>query len=302
MKEYLVSFIRYMGDERGLSRNTLESYERDLVQVLEFMEARGIHSPDQIKRSDIVLFLQSMKQAGRAASTVTRKTVSIRSFFQYLSKESVVGHDPSLHIETPKLEKKAPNVLSIEEVEQLLAAPESLTPQGLRDKAMLELLYATGMKVSELVSLDIGHVQTQLRYLHCIGSSGKERILPFNRISAEHVDLYLQEGRDKLARDNGDKQALFLNTLGGRLTRQGFWKLMKKYGKETGIKKDITPHTLRHSFASHLIGNGADLRSVQEMLGYSDISTTQLYSSITKKSMKEEYDHHHPRASFESLS
>ncbi|MGF7050349.1 integrase/recombinase XerD [Paenibacillus sp. DS2015] len=302
MKQYLESFIRYMDDERGLSRNTLESYERDLIQVLEFMKARGIDSPDQIMRSDIVLFLQDMKQAGRAASTVTRKMVSIRSFFHYLSKESIVGQDPSLDMETPKLEKKAPKVLSIEEMEQLLAAPELSTPQGLRDKAMLELLYATGMKVSELISLDMGHVHTTLRYLHCMSSSGKERILPFNKVAAEHVDRYVHEGRDKLTRESGDEQALFLNTLGGRLTRQGFWKLMKKYAKETGLEKDITPHTLRHSFASHLLGNGADLRSVQEMLGHSDISTTQLYSSIAKKSMKEEYDHHHPRGSIRSLS
>lgn len=296
MKNYLAPFIRYMDEEKGLSLNTLESYERDLTQFLEFVESRGITSLQEISRSHILLFLGAVKQQGRAAATVTRKTVSIRSFFQYLLRESLVGQDPSLQMETPKIVKTPPNVLTVEEVELLLSAPDTTTYQGMRDKAMLELLYATGMKVSEIVSLDTQHIHTDLRYLHCMGTSRKERILPMNRVSADCLDMYLKESRDKLAKGNKEETALFLNSLGSRLTRQGFWKMLKKYAKETGIHMDITPYTLRHSFATHLLDNGADLRSVQEMLGHSDISTTQVYSSLIKKNLKEQYDDHHPRS------
>lgn len=296
MKHHLAPFIRYMDEEKGLSPNTLESYERDLVQFLEFVESRGILSLEQINRSHILLFLGVVKQQGRAAATLTRKTVSIRSFFQYLLRESLVGQDPSLQMETPKIVKTPPQVLTVEEVELLLSAPDTTTPQGMRDKAMLELLYATGMKVTEIVSLDTRHIHTDLRYLHCMGASGKERILPMNRMSADYLDMYMKDSRDKLLKRNKDEDALFLNTLGGRLTRQGFWKMLKKYAKETEIHMDITPYTLRHSFATHLLDNGADLRSVQEMLGHSDISTTQVYSSLVKKNLKEQYDHHHPRS------
>lgn len=297
MKKHLAPFIRYMDEEKGLSLNTLQSYERDLTQFLEFVENRGIHFLRDINRSHILLFLGKMKQEGRADATVTRKTVSIRSFFQYLLKESTIDQDPSILMETPKIVKKAPHVLTVEEVDQLLSAPASSGPQGIRDKAMLELLYATGMKVSEIVSLDVQNIHTDLRYLHCIGASGKERILPMNRVSANYVDVYMKDHRDKLLKGNKEEQALFLNNLGSRLTRQGFWKMLKKYAKETEIHKEITPHTLRHSFATHLLDNGADLRSVQEMLGHADISTTQVYSSMLRKNMKEQYDDHHPRSS-----
>ncbi|WP_438351333.1 site-specific tyrosine recombinase XerD [Paenibacillus sp. FA6] len=297
MKQHMAPFIRFMDEEKGLTRNTLESYERDLTQFLEFVDGREISSLKQINRSHILLYLRDLKQKGRAAATVTRKTVSIRSFFQYLLRESMVDQDPSLQMETPKLVKKAPHVLTVEEVDLLLSAPASSGPQGIRDKAMLELLYATGMKVSEIVSLDLQNIHTDLRYLHCIGASGKERILPMNRVSAHYLDNYIKESRDKLLKGNKEEQALFLNTLGSRLTRQGFWKILKKYANETKINMDITPHTLRHSFATHLLDNGADIRSVQEMLGHADLSTTQVYSSMLKKNMKEQYDDHHPRSS-----
>ncbi|OAB44214.1 site-specific tyrosine recombinase XerD [Paenibacillus glacialis] len=295
MKHHLAPYIRYMDVEKGLSKNTLESYERDLAQFLDFVQERGINLLEQINRSHIILFLGVVKQEGRTAATVTRKTVSIRSFFQYLQRESLVGQDPSLQMETPKIVKTAPQVLTVEEVELLLSAPVVSTAQGMRDKAMLELLYGTGMKVSEIVSLDTQHIHTDLRYLHCMGASGKERILPMNRVSANYLDIYMKESRDKLLKKK-EESALFLNTLGSRLTRQGFWKILKKYAKETGIQMDITPYTLRHSFATHLLDNGADLRSVQEMLGHSDISTTQIYSTLVKKNLKEQYDDHHPRS------
>ncbi|MHA0855520.1 site-specific tyrosine recombinase XerD [Paenibacillus sp. CMAA1364] len=296
MNQHLASFIQYMDEEKGLTRNTLESYERDMTQFLNYIDERGIDSLQQINRSHIMMYVTDMKQKGRAPATITRKIVSIRAFFHYSLKEMIVNQDPTLQLETPKLVKKSPQVLTVEEIDLLLSMPAEIGIQGKRDKAMLELMYATGMKVSEIVSVDIQNVHTDLRYLHCIGASGKERILPFNSVTAHYLDIYIKDGRDKWIKDNKDIQALFLNTLGGRLTRQGFWKILKKYAKEAGIQMDITPHTLRHSFATHLLDRGADIRSVQEMLGHADISTTQLYSSMLRKNMKEVYDDHHPRS------
>lgn len=195
-----------------------------------------------------------------------------------------------------KPSKKPPMILSIGEVERLLAAPDGTSPQGMRDKAMLELLYATGIRVSELISLDVGDVQTGLKFARCSSASGKERIIPIGTIAADSVAGYMDGMRDKLLRSSRDEPALFLNSLGGRLTRQGFWKIIKKYAREARIEQDITPHTLRHSFAAHLLEGGADLRSVQQMLGHADISTTQVYSGIARKNMKEVYENHHPRA------
>jgi integrase/recombinase XerD len=211
-----------------------------------------------------------------------------------LVRQAVIGQDPTQLLENPKPERKPPKSLTVEQVDKLLSAPDSGTPQGARDKAMLELLYASGIKVSELVNLSIHDIHLEMRFLRCSVSGGKERILPITPIAAESVAFYMRDMRDKLMRDAGE-DALFLNSLGTRLTRQGFWKIIKKYGKLAEIDEDITPHTLRHSFAMHLLGNGADLRSVQEMLGHSALSTTGMYQSA-KKSMKEVYDHYHPRS------
>jgi len=211
-------------------------------------------------------------------------------------KEHLIEQDPTLDMETLKPEKKPPMILSISEIEQLLAAPDVSTPQGMRDKAMLELLYATGIKVSELISLNVADVHTDMKFARCTGTSGKERVVPIGTIAAESVSTYTLKMRDKLLRDDLKEQAMFLNSLGGRLTRQGFWKIIKKYAREANIEQDITPHTLRHSFAAHLLEGGADLRSVQQMLGHADISTTQIYSGVARKNMKEVYENHHPRA------
>ncbi|MED5017631.1 site-specific tyrosine recombinase XerD [Paenibacillus chibensis] len=294
MMQYVQSFIRYIGDEKGLSHNTLESYERDLLQFFGFLEEQGIESADQIKKLHISMYMNDMKGHGFAASTVTRKLVSLRSFFHYMVKESLLEQDPTLYMETPKLEKKVPQVLTVEQVERLLAAPDITTAPGMRDKAMLELLYATGMKVSELMALNLGDVNPDMKFIRCTSSSGKERVLPISRISAESVEIYITRMRPKLLREEQEK-SLFINNLGSRLTRQGFWKILKKYAAESGINGEITPHTLRHSFAAHLLEDGADIRSVQEMLGYTDISASPLYGALTKKAMKEVYESHHPR-------
>ncbi|WP_136606262.1 site-specific tyrosine recombinase XerD [Paenibacillus dokdonensis] len=294
MMQYVQSFIRYIGDEKGLSQNTLESYQRDLLQFFEFIEKQGIESADQIKKIHISMYMNNLKGHSFASSTLTRKLVSLRSFFHYMVKESLLEQDPTLYMESPKLEKKVPQVLTVEQVERLLAAPEMSSPPGMRDKAMLELLYATGMKVSELMALNLDDVNPDMKFLRCTSSSGKERVLPISSISANVVGTYMSQMRPKLAREQQEK-ALFLNNLGTRLTRQGFWKILKKYAAESGINGDITPHTLRHSFAAHLLEDGADIRSVQEMLGHSDISTTQIYGALTKKAMKDVYENHHPR-------
>ncbi len=296
MKQYVEQFIRYLMEEKGLSRNTLESYQRDLTQFIEFAHQRDIMMPDQIRKTHIALFLGEMRLIGRASSTITRMTVSLRSFCQYLVRENIIQQDPSVHMEAPKAEKRLPQVMTVSEVEQLLDAPDKHTAQGRRDRAMLELLYATGIRVSELISVNVDDVRLDLKFLRCASNSGKERIIPITGVTVKRIGEYIQDGRGHLVRTRTDEMALFVNQLGTRLTRQGFWKIIKKYAREANIEADITPHTLRHSFASHLIENGADLRSVQEMLGHADISTTQIYTRISKKNMKDVYEAHHPRA------
>lgn len=296
MKNHLHSFIQYLSFERKLASNTLESYERDLVHYMEYIGRQGIQSVEDTGKIHIVQYLQELEQLGRAPATISRNVVSIRAFYQYLVKDSLIVQDPSLHMETPKLEKRLPKVLTVAEAARLLDAPETVTASGMRDKAMLELLYATGIRVSELISLNVEHVNVQLGFIHCIGKRSKERIIPLGRIAAACLGDYMESTRPLLLRHDPTEEALFINHLGTRLTRQGFWKIMKRYAREAGIDTEITPHTLRHSFATHLLENGADLRSVQEMLGHADISTTQVYAHVTKSRLKEIYDRAHPRA------
>jgi integrase/recombinase XerD len=296
MRNQLQAFIHFLSDERGLAPNTLESYERDIVQYLSYLHVQGIHTLQETKKIQIASYLLHLKQLGRAAATQSRTIVSIRAFYQYLVRERVLEHDPTLHMETPKLEKRVPNVLTVQEVESLLNAPLTVTANGMRDKAMLELLYATGIRVSELISLDLDNVNLELGFVRCVGTGLKERIVPLGGIAAEYVGSYIQTMRPLLLKQLPEEQALFINHLGTRITRQGFWKIIKRYAAATEIVKEITPHTMRHSFAAHLLENGADLRSVQEMLGHADISTTQIYTQVTRGKMKEVYDRAHPRA------
>lgn len=300
MKAQLQLFMNYLSVERGLSRNTLESYERDLTHFLDFAAAQSISEVEGISKHHISRYLLQLRTQGKAVATVTRSMVSIRSFFQFLVRERAIVQDPSIHMETPKQEKKLPKVMSIEEVERLLEAPQASTPAGSRDKAMLEVLYATGIRVSELISLDLEHLNLPMGFIRCIGKGSKERIIPIGRIASDALLAYIGPMRGKFAKEGSQESGLFLNQQGTRLTRQGFWKIIKKYAKEAHILKEITPHTLRHSFATHLLENGADLRAVQEMLGHADISTTQIYTHVTKARMKEVYDQAHPRAKIKS--
>ncbi|MBB3069581.1 integrase/recombinase XerD [Paenibacillus baekrokdamisoli] len=296
MKAHLQAFIQYLQDRRRLSSNTLYSYERDLSFFLKYMDEQGISEVRDVQKHHLSRYILQLRQDGRAVATVSRHTVSIRSFFHFLLEERQVLQDPTLHLETPKQEKRVPKVLTVCEVEKLLASPSTATNAGIRDRAMLEVLYASGIRVSELISLDVNHINLSMGFLQCMGTGTKERIVPLGGVACDTLRTYLSEVRDKLAKDERAGQALFLNQLGTRMTRQGFWKIIKKYAAEAQIASEITPHTMRHSFATHLLENGADLRAVQEMLGHADISTTQVYTQVSKTRIMDVYNQAHPRA------
>jgi integrase/recombinase XerD len=295
MEDHLQSFMHYLTVEKGLSKNTLESYKRDLKQFITYLKQIHPGKIEETSRQNIVSYLMGLRVQGKATSTISRNMASIRAFYQFLIKDQIITSDPSIHLETPKIERRLPKVLSIAEVEELLQTPQSSTSFGQRDRAMLELLYATGIRVSELISLTIEDVHLQMGFVKCLGKGSKERIIPLGRVAIQSLEQYIQVGRHRLNKSKRSK-ALFLNHHGNPISRQGFWKIIKKHAKDAGINKEITPHTVRHSFATHLLENGADLRSVQEMLGHSDISTTQIYTHVTKTRLKDVYSKAHPRA------
>lgn len=297
MELQLKDFIHFLLVEKGLAQNTLISYERDLKSYIAYLQkVENITSLQDVQRLQIVQFLGQLKDQGKSSKTIARHIASVRAFHQFLLREKVVDQDPSVHIDTPRLERKLPKVLSMDEVENLLDSPKGNDQYGLRDKAMLELLYATGIRVSELIGLNIGDAHLSMGFIRCIGKGNKERIIPLGRSATSAIQAYLDEGRPKFVSKKYKDDALFLNHHGKRLTRQGFWKILKRLTNEAGIKKELTPHTLRHSFATHLLENGADLRAVQEMLGHADISTTQIYTHVTKTRLKDVYTQFHPRA------
>lgn len=295
MEGLIDAFIHYLAVERGLAENTLISYRRDLIQFKKFLQREKGSNIKDVGRNVILAYLLFLQKEGRAPATISRHLAALKSFFSFLLNERLIERDPTVNLESPKLEKRLPKVLTVEEVDLLLAQPQPVDPAGMRDKAMLELLYATGIRVSELISLDVEHVNLELSYIRCFGKGAKERIIPMGSVARRWVRTYLERGRPRLLKSRGER-ALFLNHHGRRMTRQGFWKIIKKYAAAAGIKKDITPHTLRHSFATHLLENGADLRSVQEMLGHADITTTQIYTHLTRGRLKEVYSKTHPRA------
>jgi integrase/recombinase XerD len=288
-------FIRYLAVERGLSANTCSSYQRDLSSLQEFLQLRN-SSLTSADKGELLAYLVYQQKSGKATATISRKLASMRTFYRFLLNEGLVSGDPSESLETPKLAQRLPKVLSLEEVDLLLEQPKLIEPTGLRDKAMLEVLYATGLRVSELISLSVIQVNLDLGFVRCIGKGSKERIVPLGKTAVKFIREYLDRGRQKLIRSNYPTNSLFVNHPGKPLTRQGFWKLIKLHAKTAKIQKTITPHTLRHSFATHLLENGADLRSVQEMLGHADIATTQIYTHLTKSRLKEVYAKAHPRA------
>jgi integrase/recombinase XerD len=295
VEELLKSFLDFLSVERGLSKNTVVSYQRDLKSYLGFLKLQKIDNFNNTTRTVIISYLLLLQRKGKASSSISRACAAIKSFYRFLALERKIQSDPTLNIESPKLEHRLPRVLTVEEVETLLNQPNTSKSIGLRDKAMMELLYASGMRVSELLSIDVEDINLDLGFLKCVGKGSKERILPVGSIAIKFIRKYFNEARNELIKTN-DIDILFVNNRGGKLTRQGFWKILNKYSRTAGINKHITPHTLRHSFATHLLENGADLRTVQEMLGHADISTTQIYTHLTKSRIKEVYDKAHPRA------
>lgn len=296
MKDQLNDFIHFMTVERGLSENTIVSYERDLKGYMLFLkDTEQVDNIEMIERIHIIHYLKYLKEAGKSSKTAARHLASIRAFHQFLLREGTSSKDPSVHIESQKTERMLPKVLSLSETERLLDTPKPVNPFGYRDKAMLELLYATGIRVSEMIDLKIDDVHLKMGFIRCFGKGRKERIVPIGKQASDALDQYLTKARGKLLKRK-TSDFLFLNHHGNPISRQGFWKNLKKIAVEAGILTKLTPHTLRHSFATHLLENGADLRAVQEMLGHADISTTQIYTHVTKTRLKDVYKQFHPRA------
>ena len=295
MNEEINDYLHYLTIERGLSLNTRKSYERDLLQYLHYLEDEQITFWQDVDRYVVINYLEKMHDEKKAPATVTRMITSLRRFHQFLRQERLTDHDPMQHIDTPKKVQKLPSTLSLTEVERLIETPDTTKNLGIRDRAILEVMYATGMRVSELVGLKLSDLHLSLGLVQTLGKGDKERIIPLGDYAIQWLERYLDEARPLLVA-NPSETHVFVNHHGTGLSRQGIWKNLKQLVREAGINKEVTPHTLRHSFATHLLENGADLRTVQELLGHADISTTQIYTHITKKRMTDVYKQHFPRA------
>ena len=287
------NFLEFLQNDKKLSDNTLESYNRDIKLYGNYLDSNNL---DAVKcdEDSIKEYFGTLKEKGKADSTISRNLASLRSFYQYLYKTKVVSEDPTINLESPKIQRKPPKILSTEQVELLLNQPKCVDLKGYRDKAMLELVYATGIRVTELISLNVDDIDIEAGSIRC-NSRTKERIIPIGSLAAGALKEYMTKARNSLLKDDADP-ALFVNVNGKRLTRQGFWKIIKQYKNQADIDVDITPHTLRHSFAMHLLENGAELRAIQEMLGHSDISSTQVYAQMEQDRIKTMYMKSHPRA------
>ena len=293
MEKMLKLFFEYLQDEKKASSNTLQSYKRDLKQFRKYLEENEIHY-NRVKEEDIKNYIAELQENGKKASSISRCIASIRSFYQFVLKNKKVKVDPTANIQSPKIEKRVPSVLTAKEVELLLEQPKDIDLKGIRDKAMLEFAYATGMRVTEIISLNVEDVNLEEGYVVC-KNGNKQRNIPLGTMSLKALKEYIEEARDILVKTASEK-ALFVNINGTRLTRQGFWKIIKFYKEQAHITKDITPHVLRHSFATHLLQNGADLKAIQTMLGHSDISSTQVYMQFQDEGLKNVYRKAHPRA------
>ena len=293
MERQLKFFFDFLENDKKLSDNTLQSYKRDLKQFKRYIEACEINY-NHVKEEDIKDYIKELQEEGKKASSISRCIASIRSFYQFVLKRKKIKVDPTANIQSPKIEKRVPSVLTSKEVELLLDQPKDVDLKGTRDKAMLEFAYATGMRVTEIISLNIDDVNLEEGYVTC-KTGNKQRTIPLGTMSLNALKEYVEDARDVLIK-NDDEKALFVNVNGGRLTRQGFWKIIKYYKEQAHITKDITPHVLRHSFATHLLQNGADLKAIQTMLGHSDISSTQVYMQFQDEGLKNIYKKAHPRA------
>ena len=293
MERVIREFISYLHNTKRTTTNTEVSYQRDLKKLVSYLHSKGIQEITEVSELDLQGYIHELERENFASSTISRSVASIRALFQYLQKEGVIRNDPSDVLKPPKVEKKAPGILSVEDVDKLLKQPDTVTPKGIRDTAMLELLYATGMRVSELLRLTVDDLNLEFGYVNC-HDNGKERVIPIGNVSRKALMHYMESARPYFVKNENEK-ALFTNCSGKAMSRQGFWKVLKGYADEAGIQGDITPHTLRHSFAVHMLQNGADVKSVQEMMGHSDISTTQIYLGMNMNKMRDVYMKAHPR-------
>ncbi|MFH0912698.1 MAG: site-specific tyrosine recombinase XerD [Candidatus Omnitrophota bacterium] len=294
MHELVDAFLNYLSVERGLSRNTIISYREDINTYISFLKAAHIDTLSSATKDNITNFMLSQKDRGLAANSVARRLAAIKAFYKFLVAERILKINPSSLIESPKLWKKIPETLSANEVNALLSQPNIREKQGIRDRAILETLYATGMRVSEAADLKLDNVNLEVGFLRCFGKGNKERIIPLGRKAIGSIKRYIEASRREMLK-NRESNFLFLNRFGKRISRQSLWKIIKRYAREARIKKPMKPHILRHSFATHLLERGADLRSVQEMLGHANISTTQIYTHITKERLKAIHKMFHPR-------
>ena len=292
-KTHIDEYLRYLKIEKGLSDASISSYNQDLKKYSQFLEDQNVTRVESITAETLVTFLQFLTSENKSAKTIRRMQSTLKNFHQFLQIERITENNPALRLQTPKEEKALPVVLTIEEMERLLQSPDQTT-QDIRDNAMMELLYASGLRVSELINLNISDLNLEMGFIHVYGKGEKERIVPTTEYVAKKLTNYIKNYRLKLLKDE-NIDTLFLTNRGKGFTRQGLWKTIKKYVRDSGIDKNITPHSFRHSFATHLIENGADLRAVQEMLGHSDISTTQIYTQISAGKIREMYKQFHPR-------
>ena len=286
---YIEEFLDYLMLERGLAMNTVYAYERDLRDHLEFLQSKGVRDLAKVDESRVIAHLGRLRRSGAAPSTTMRKLSAIKNFYRYWMREGKLDSDPTANLDSPRLARKLPATLTVEEIDRLLAQPDPKTKRGLRDRAMLELLYATGMRISEMLSLEIGAVNLKLGFVRCLGKGSKERIIPVGQKAIEAIVAYLDSRAD-------DSPHLFPGRKGKAMSRVGFWKILKRYAAQARIKQSVSPHMLRHSFATHLLERGADLRSIQEMLGHASISTTQVYTQVSTEHLKKTYQKAHPRA------
>lgn len=296
-REPLAEYMIHLKIERDLAINSIISYERDINQYIDFLESHHLYDWNEIDRYDIILFFQELKKEGKSENSIVRMTSSLRQYHQYLRQENVTDNDPMQYIQTAKKATNLPKILSLKEVDKLLDTPNTEEEIGLRDRAILELMYATGLRISELVNLRLDELHLTMGFLQTVGKGNKERIIPIGNEAIKWLNDYLEYSRPLFAsRAEEESPFVFLNSRGTGLSRQGVWKNLKKTVQLAGIKKNVSPHMLRHSFATHLLENGADLRIVQELLGHSDISTTQIYTHITTARKKDIYDQYHARA------
>jgi integrase/recombinase XerD len=294
MEGYLDAYIAFVRAERGLSGKTVDAYAQDLTVYFAFLREHGVTEPTRVTQEDVLAHLSALGRRKLSRRSQARHLAALRGFHRFLVAERYTEKDPTEDVDTPRFARKLPVFLTLEEVEQLLAAPDESTPEGVRDRAMIEVLYATGLRVSELVGLGVNDIQLGAGYLVAKGKGAKERIVPLGTFAIEKVQAYLEHTRLVLL-DGRQSQALFVTSRGDGFTRQGFWKLLKRYALKAGIMKQISPHKLRHSFATHLVERGADLRAVQAMLGHADLATTQIYTHVNSERLRKVYDSHHPR-------